>query len=174
MLQIIDEGISFMRRKQLSGIVLLIVTVVFSASAQETKNTSASQFTRGKYLVERVGMCADCHSPRNERGQFLKEQWLAGSPLGFKPTVPVPGWVEVAPGIAGLPGWNEKDAIAFLSTGKGLNGKVAGPPMPEFRFAQSDAAAVVAYLKSLRREATKAKAPNAPSMPKKRTGSAGF
>ena len=130
-------------------VALLFFSLVIAASAQ-SKSGNTTQLSRGKYLVERVGMCADCHSPRNERGQFVKEQWLTGSPLAFKPTVPIPGWVEVAPGIAGLPGWNEKDAIAFLSTGKGLNGKTTGPPMPEFRFIPSDAAAVVAYLKSLK------------------------
>jgi mono/diheme cytochrome c family protein len=130
-------------------IALLFFAVAITASAQ-SKSSNSSQLGRGKYLVEQVGMCGDCHSPRNERGQFVKEQWLAGSPLGFKPTAPIPGWVEVAPGIAGLPGWNEKDAIAFLSTGKGLNGKTTGPPMPEFRFTPNDAAAVVAYLKSLK------------------------
>jgi len=31
-----------------------------------------AQIEHGKYLVERVGMCGDCHSPRNERGEFVK------------------------------------------------------------------------------------------------------
>jgi mono/diheme cytochrome c family protein len=147
MLQNFERGGFLLMRR--SFIALLYLAVAIAASAQP-KSSNASQLSRGKYLVERVGMCGDCHSPRNERGQFVKEQWLAGSPLGFKPTAPIPGWVEVAPGIAGLPGWNEKDAVAFLSTGKGLNGKTAGPPMPEFRFAPADAEAVVAYLKSLK------------------------
>jgi mono/diheme cytochrome c family protein len=150
------------------GVLVLLATSVISA--EETKNSKNSQLSRGKYLVEQVGMCADCHSPRNEKGQFVKEQWLAGSPLPFKPTAPIPGWVEVAPGIAGLPGWNEKDAIAFLSTGKGLNGKVTSPPMPEFRFTQSDAAAVVAYLKSLKLQNASPKPPAAAKSPKKNTG----
>ncbi len=28
---------------------------------------------RGQYLVEPTGLCADCHTPRNEKGQFA--QW---------------------------------------------------------------------------------------------------
>src|SRR3954451_22747335 len=150
-------------------IVLLLLTLTLAASAQY-KSGNASQLSRGKYLVERVGMCGDCHSPRNERGQFVKEQWLTGAPLGFKSAAPIPGWVEVAPGIAGLPGWNEKDAIAFLSTGRGLNGKTTAPPMPEFRFTPSDAAAVVAYLKSLKLQNASPKQPAAPKSPKKNTG----
>jgi len=111
---------------------------------------NAGQLARGKYLVEKVGMCADCHSPRNQKGEFVKEQWLNGSPLFFKATVPIPNWTEFAPGIAGLPGWNEKDAIQLLSTGRSMNGRTLNPPMPEVRLSQSDAAAVVAYLKSLK------------------------
>ena len=132
-------------------ITALLACVVFVA-AQDAGKPSANtvNLSRGKYLVEQVGMCGDCHSPRNEKGEYIKEKWLAGSPLGFKPSFPVPGWVDVAPGIAGLPGWNEKDAIQFLSSGKSMNGRVAGPPMPQFRFSQADAAAVVAYLKGMK------------------------
>jgi mono/diheme cytochrome c family protein len=166
MLQNLNLGAFVMKR---GFVALLLLSVAIAASAQPM-SSNAAQLSRGKYLVEQVGMCADCHSPRNERGEFLTEQWLAGSPLAFKPTVPVPGWVEVAPGIAGLPGWNDKDAIAFLSTGKGLNGKVTGPPMPEFRFTQADAAAVVAYLKSLKPQSAPGKSPTVPKMPKKRSG----
>jgi mono/diheme cytochrome c family protein len=104
---------------------------------------------RGKYLVDRVGMCADCHSPRNERGEFLKDRWLWGSPLDFKPEHPIPGWAPVAPPIAGLPGWTEEQAVRFLTTGKDRDGRAAGPPMPQYRLSKGDAEAVVAHLMSL-------------------------
>lgn len=156
------------------GCATLVLCTAIGLSAQDkAQGAKTGQLSRGKYLVEQVGMCADCHSPRNERGQYIKEQWLKGSSLPFKPTIPIPNWTDVAPGIAGLPGWNEKDAIAFLSTGKGLNGKTTNPPMPEFRFSQSDAAAVVAYLKSLDREAASAKPAAKPKATKKVGGNAG-
>jgi mono/diheme cytochrome c family protein len=137
----------------------LLSCAAIVATAQDASKSPAksANLARGKYLVEQVGMCGDCHSPRNEKGEFIKEKWLAGSPLGFKPSFPVPGWVDVAPGIAGLPNWNDKDAILFLTSGKSMNGRVAGPPMPQFRFSQADAAAVVAYLKSLKPMAANSK-----------------
>jgi hypothetical protein len=67
----------------------------------------------------------------------------------FKPTVPVPGWAERSVKIAGLPGWSDEEAMKFFTTGIGPNGKPASPPMPNFRFNKEDAAAVVAYLKTL-------------------------
>ena len=82
----------------------------------------------------------------------MKEQWLWGAPLGFKNEIPMPAWAQVAPPIAGLPaGWSEEHALVFLTTGKAPDGKPADPPMPEYRMSKEDAAAVVAYLRSLPR-----------------------
>lgn len=105
---------------------------------------------RGQYLVDQVGMCADCHSPRNEKGEFDRARWLLGAPLAFQPTVPMP-WSPAAPPIAGLPSMTESQAVAFLQTGKRPDGSTPRPPMPEYRFNAADATAVAAYLKSLAR-----------------------
>jgi mono/diheme cytochrome c family protein len=103
---------------------------------------------RGRYIVERVGLCSDCHTPHNEKGELVRAQLLLGAALPFKPTVPMP-WSPVAPPIAGLPSMTEAQGIAFLQTGKRPDGSQPRPPMPEFRLNEADASAVVAYLKSL-------------------------
>lgn len=108
---------------------------------------------RGRYLVEQVGMCADCHSPRNERGEFVRSGWLTGAPIAMAPTVPLPAWAEHAPAIAGIPGhYTEAQFVHFLQTGERPDGSPPRPPMPPYRFSRADAEAVAAYLKSLRRE----------------------
>jgi len=109
----------------------------------------AALVARGRYLVENVGLCADCHSPRSQTGAFVPGMELKGAPLVFAPTVPMPAWAGVAPAIAGLPTMNEEEAAKFLHTGMRPNGTVPLPPMPSFRFSEADAAAVAAYLKSL-------------------------
>ncbi|MCB9878327.1 MAG: hypothetical protein H6835_12080 [Planctomycetes bacterium] len=101
---------------------------------------------RGRYLVERVGMCQDCHSARDQKGAFVPEGWLAGAPLPFAPTVPMP-WVGVSKPIAGLPTLDDAQAMAFLTTGELPGGRRALPPMPEFRFSAEDARDIVAYLR---------------------------
>jgi mono/diheme cytochrome c family protein len=135
------------------GILLALVLAASTfvpATAQSDQTANEKQLVRrGKYLVERVVICADCHSPRNERGEFIRDRWLGGSPLFFKPTVPIPDWTDMAVPIAGLPGWNEADAIKFFVSGAVAGGKPARPPMPAFRLRPRDAAAVTAYLKSL-------------------------
>ena len=113
-------------------------------AAQSSHN---SQIARGRYLVQRVAMCGDCHTPRDEKGNPLPGKELAGSPLGFKPLAPMP-WASVAPAIAGLPGFKAEEVVSFLMTGK-LEGASPRPPMPEYNLSAADARAVVAYLRSL-------------------------
>jgi len=91
----------------------------------------------GRYLIQQVGMCADCHG-----------SGLHGATLDFlAPGLPV---ARRAPGIAGLPQFTTRQAVEFFETGLNAKGKRARPPMPQYRFAPGDAVAVVAYLQSLR------------------------
>jgi len=109
----------------------------------------SAKVERGRYLVDQVALCGDCHTPRTEKGEPIKEKYLKGSPLFFKPTVPIPGWADKSPNIAGLPGWEEHDAIKFFMTGLAYNDLPGRPPMPQYRFNQEDATAIVTYLRSL-------------------------
>ncbi len=109
----------------------------------------SAKVERGKYLVDQVALCGDCHTPRTEKGEPIKEKYLKGSPLFFKPTVPIPGWADKSPNIAGLPGWEDRDAIKFFMTGLAYNDLPGRPPMPQYRFNQEDATAIVTYLRSL-------------------------
>lgn len=111
--------------------------------------SGSSLLKRGEYLVNNIGLCADCHSPRNEKGEYIREQWLKGATLPFAPTVPMPAWAAAGPQIAGLPTMTEREAVHFLMTGKRPDGSMPRPPMPEFRLNEEDAKAVAAYLKSL-------------------------
>jgi mono/diheme cytochrome c family protein len=129
-----------------SAAVFLIVTV---KAQPKSHSSSSATIARGKYLVENVGLCGDCHTPHNEKGEPLKDQWLKGATLDFKPTVPVPVWADKAVNIAGLPGWNKDAAIKFFMTGIGYNELPARPPMPQYRFNRQDSEAIVAYLQSL-------------------------
>ena len=58
-----------------------------------------SQVERGKYLVEDVAKCADCHTPHLPTGEPDKNNWLKGAKLAFAPLAPIPGWRATAPDI---------------------------------------------------------------------------
>lgn len=135
--------------------VVLAITAMSQTGSTGATSKPSGNVARGKYLVNNVGTCGDCHTPLDKKGQPIKAQELQGALLMFKPTVPIPGWMAVAPGIAGLPNWTEDQGIEFFMTGKKPDGAMAAPPMPAFRLNKTDAAAVVAYLKSLGKTPTK-------------------
>ncbi|MBC7907423.1 MAG: c-type cytochrome [Rhodospirillaceae bacterium] len=130
-----------------AAVVMAAVMIAGQAAAAD----SPEQIARGRYLVENVGMCNDCHTPRGSRGEPDRTRSLAGAPIDFRPTVPVRVWVSSAPAIAGPKalGWSREQMVAFLSTGTTPDGRGSLPPMPMLRLNQDDAEAVAAYLASV-------------------------
>ena len=127
------------------------MTIVNNSSAAPGKSSSKQQqIAHGEYLVKTIGQCGDCHTPMNEKGEFIEGKWLQGKKLDFAPTVPMPVWADTSPNIAGLPGWDRQKAVQFFMTGLAPNGQPARPPMPQYKMNRADAEAVVAYLQSLK------------------------
>ncbi len=129
-------------------VAALAAILTFVPSAVSAPASSA-QIARGKYLVDNVAKCVDCHSQLNEKGEPVPGKELRGATLMFKPVAPMPVWADKAPNIAGLRGWEDEDAVKFLMTGLAYNDLPARPPMPQYRMNKEDAQAIVAYLKSL-------------------------
>jgi len=127
---------------------ILCIAIGFSMFAKAGDSNNAARIARGKYLVEDVGKCADCHTPFDEKGQPIADKHLQGAVLMFKPLVPMP-WADRSPNIAGLKGWEDADAVHFMMTGETSEKQRPRPPMPEYRFNEEDARAVVAYLRSV-------------------------
>lgn len=119
------------------------------ATAAAAAPAPAGAVERGRYLVESVGMCGQCHTPRNDHGQLQMDRWLQGGPV---PAVTPPGyakWAYKAPRIAGLPQHTDEQFVLLLTTGVNRDGKEPMPPMPPFRMTEADALAIAAYLRSL-------------------------
>lgn len=127
---------------------VLIVTAIWLMPRSAGQDPTAN-IARGKYLVENVARCGDCHSQKNEKGEPIPGKELRGAPLFFKPIVTVPDWSTQAPNIAGLRAYETPDAVKFLMTGIAYNDLPPRPPMPQYHMNKEDAEAIVAYLKSL-------------------------
>jgi len=143
----------FMKRHPvllLSGMTLLAAVVYSGCTRSETSKVGEHLIAHGHYLVYRVAMCIDCHSPRDATGAFISGKDLTGAALGFKPVAPMP-WIPAAPGISGLPGGYTEETLAhYLMTGVRPHGLPPTlPPMPPYRMNQRDAKAIAAYLASL-------------------------
>ncbi len=107
--------------------------------------SKSPQWNRGSYLVNALGHCAECHSPRNALGGIVTAQRFAG---GRTPTAR--GWV---PNITqkGLGDWSEKDIAYFLETGQTPDGDTAGGSMARVirntsQIERSDRSAMALYL----------------------------
>jgi mono/diheme cytochrome c family protein len=131
-------------------VVLFLGIVAASSAAPRGSATKQQQIAHGEYLVKAIGQCGDCHTPFNDKGEFVESKWLQGKKLDFAPTMPMPVWADTSPNIAGLPGWDHAKAVQFFMTGLAPNGQPARPPMPQYKMNRADAEAVVAYLESLK------------------------
>ncbi len=113
------------------------------------------QIELGRYLVENIGQCATCHTPKNEKGELDKSKWMKGAIMDIQPLgAPRPGWHKTSPDLtpAGKlwTKWGEGALIKYLRTGLSPNGKPADPPMPMYKYSDEHAEAVLAYLKTLK------------------------
>jgi mono/diheme cytochrome c family protein len=146
-------GKTMFGRRYLIAVVLLSGTLAFAQNQKpesHSKAVSGGAVARGKYIVESVAICAQCHTPRNTDGNPDRGHWLQGASVPFDPVKPDPNWPLTAPRIGGTPlPASDADMVKLLTTGIWTNGEHLRPPMPQFRLDQSDAEAVVAYLKSL-------------------------
>ncbi|MEM9211873.1 MAG: cytochrome c [Pseudomonadota bacterium] len=140
-----DVGFPFDQRWTLGGWKLLFVTKipVLDAGAND-------QLLRGRYLVETLGHCAECHTPRNALGAVKRSQWLAGAPNpSGSGTIP-----NIRASDAGIGAWSEDEIVEYFQTGFTPDFDVVGGSMASVqenlaKLPESDLRAIVAYLKSL-------------------------
>ncbi|WP_375172963.1 c-type cytochrome [Pseudooceanicola sp.] len=109
--------------------------------------TQDETLARGRYLVEALGHCAECHTPRNALGGLDTGRWLAGAPSpDGKGTIP-----NITPAKLD---WTDLDIAAYLTTGFTPDFDSAGGEMAEVvqnmsHLPEADIAAIVAYLKAV-------------------------
>ena len=141
--------------KKSLALVLVVGFVTAAASAaqrtaKKSKATSGGAAERGQYLVESVGMCGECHTPRDAQGNLDPSRWLQGGPTWFTPIHAMRNWAYAAPALAGLPSFSDRDMVNVLEKGLTPEGAPIRPPMHVYHMTREDTAAIVAYLRSLK------------------------
>ncbi|MHB8743648.1 MAG: c-type cytochrome [Sulfuricaulis sp.] len=122
----------------------------FSEGAYKPDATKSAAWNRGTYLVEGLGHCSDCHSPRNSLGAIKKNKKFSGALLDdwYGPNLTS----DIA---TGLGSWTVDDIATYLKTGAFRGKTTAIGPMAEVvrtstsHLSDADLQAMGEYLKSL-------------------------
>ena len=105
---------------------------------------------RGRYLVEGVGHCGECHTPRNLIGGMKTGSWLGGAPNPEgKGTVP-----NLTPGSKSFNDWSLSDIAYYLETGftpdfDSVGGTMVAVQENMAKLSAEDRIAIAAYLKAV-------------------------
>jgi mono/diheme cytochrome c family protein len=120
----------------------------FSPGPFTADPAASAVVNRGSYLVNALGHCGECHTPRNFLGGMKRSRHLAGAKLGEGTSS-----ANLTP--ARLKKKDDSEVKDFLQTGMTPDGDVAAESMAEVvrnttsQLTPADLDAVVAYLRSL-------------------------
>lgn len=112
-------------------------------------DTSDAQIRRGAYLVESLGHCGSCHTPR---GVAMNERALDGSSALFLSGGKLNDWN--VPSLRGLHHWTRQEIVDYLRTGRNDQAAVAGEMSSVVdnstsHLSDADLDAIAAYLQFL-------------------------
>jgi mono/diheme cytochrome c family protein len=137
-----------MKKTLVTAASWLIAACLLAAAAPKPPAKNAA-IERGRYLVEQVANCGECHTPRDAEGQLDDSRWLQGGPTWFTPIHATTTWAYSAPALAGLPSFTDQDMTVILEKGMQPDGRLIRPPMHVYHLTHEDAQAIIAYLRSL-------------------------
>lgn len=125
----------------------------------QVKTPPASERARyGKYLAD-IGHCMECHTPRSDKGMLQVARLGAGGQV-FKGPWGESVAANLTPHASGLKDWSDADIARAIRSGVDRKGQALKPPMG-FAFykniSDADIGALVAYLRSLKPQATPAR-----------------
>ncbi len=118
------------------------------SGTQTSATSKENEIERGRYLVEEVARCPDCHTPRDSNGALDHSRWLQGAPIWILPARSKETWALQVPALAGS-SYSDQQLQDILERGIGTNGIPIQPPMHAYHLHHADAVVIIAYLRSL-------------------------
>ncbi|ROU04701.1 cytochrome c [Lysobacter enzymogenes] len=116
------------------------------AQARPASQGQSPQWQRGEYLVETLGHCGECHSPRGWLGQVNRSKPLAGNDALGRVAAP-----DLTPQALAQRGWDRAGLLDYLARGVAAHA-VASDEMLKVvnlstsRLSQDDVGAIATYL----------------------------
>jgi len=134
-----------MRSGPLALVAVIATVTAFAAAAQ-------TPVERGKYLVESIVACGNCHTPQGPNGPVVNRT-LSGGPPMVEGTLFTAHPSNITPDReTGIGKYTDAQLKVMIREGKRPDGTLIGPPMP-FNFyrsmADADLDAIIAYLRTV-------------------------
>lgn len=135
--------------RRCAGALLLGAPVLFAASSAVRAESAVE---RGRYLVETIGGCGNCHTPMGSRGRDMSRHLAGGFVIKDGPFVAYAS--NITPDEeTGIGGWTDEQIVRAIREGVRPDGTMIGPPMPielYRRLSDNDVKAMVAYLRTVK------------------------
>lgn len=134
--------------KRLQHAVLLLV----SGLAAATGANAESRLERGRYLMQSIVACGNCHTPQGPDGPMPGMELAGGLKIEDKPFTAIAS--NITPDReTGIGKWTDAQIVTAIREGRRPDGSIIGPPMPIGLYrgmSDNDARAIVAYLRSVK------------------------
>jgi mono/diheme cytochrome c family protein len=132
---------------RLLAAVLAMLLAALPAGAQ-----TETPLERGKYLMDTIVACGNCHTIQTPQGPEAGRELAGGTE--FNETFGMSYASNITPDkLTGIGNWTDDQIIAAIREGKRPDGSIIGPPMPITLYrgmSDSDARAIVAYLRQVK------------------------
>jgi mono/diheme cytochrome c family protein len=127
-------------------VAITVSLVMFAATGH-----AEAEVERGRYLVETLAGCGNCHTPKGPNGPLQNKKFAGGDIIKHA------DFTAVTPNITpdpetGIGKWTDRQIFLAIREGRRPDGRLLGPAMPSRSYrhlADEDVKAMVAYLRSL-------------------------
>lgn len=129
-----------------AALAAVMLFAVWPAQAQP-----ADALARGRYLVESIAGCGNCHTPKGPQGDLPGMNLAGGMVFDEQPFRAVASNITPDPDT-GIGRWTDAQIARAIREGIRPDGRIIGPPMPIELYrgiSDGDLAAMVAYLRSV-------------------------
>jgi len=128
------------------SVAIALLVVLFAAPVR-----AETQLERGRYLVETLAGCGNCHTPRGPNGPLTDKKFAGGEIIKHEDFTAVVA--NITPDLeTGIGRWTDREIITAIREGRRPDGSLIGPAMPSRSYrhlADEDVEAIVAYLRSV-------------------------
>lgn len=129
----------------------LTLAAALAASLGAAWAQAPGSVERGKYLMQGVVACGNCHFARGDKGQPLLDKGLSGGMVFDEPPFKAYAANITPDPDTGIGKWTDAQLAKAIREGIRPDKRVIGPPMPiEFyrHLSDDDLAAIIAYLRA--------------------------